>query len=66
MNIESTIVEFTQAVKLRYNKIRPGLAERLRQQTHNLPKAGSTPAPWIFSVLNKDEDAINRVSISNF
>jgi hypothetical protein len=25
----------------------PGLAERLRQRTHNSRKAGSTPAPWI-------------------
>ncbi len=25
----------------------PGLAERLRQRTHNSPKAGSTPAPWM-------------------
>jgi hypothetical protein len=25
----------------------PGLAERIRQRTHNSPQAGSTPAPWI-------------------
>lgn len=24
----------------------PGLAERFRQQTHNLCKTGSTPVPW--------------------
>lgn len=38
-------------LKYGYTICYPGLAERLRQRTHNSPKAGSTPAPWIKNKL---------------
>lgn len=40
-----------QALVYNVSDLLPGLAERLRQRTHNSPKTGSTPVPWINNQL---------------